>query len=452
MDLQTRRVDLPRIAVSLAYIVLVGCTEEEPRVTPPAPEAHATEAPPAALALPQEVEEARRAEAAREAAQSPRFGAERERCAFGAAMYESAPLEDARMIAIASNEDTGAYVLAIDRGTSVELQRVLSADNTALAGSPRGETTSHRMEELSFEALPGAPSMLFGFEDVGADHFVLLRSQPCIAEGEARQCVDAQAVTFDGRLRRRAGIEGARVVMPNAPHTMRLFATDDRLLLARTHDGVASARVSLDTFLFDDTRPGGIRPSTRHLGEGTTPESALEILGLTGTSSSYAVLYRDGAQEAETSFVVMSTAIDEHAVPELREALTFESIALFMGNLFIIASLEFSAPTWLRFGLDGELVGEPRALPAGEDVPAPFGARRAAHLDDTTPPRIQVRDAAGHETMRAVALPFPVTGADIARMPGGFLIATLEAGRAVVRPLTCTPVEPPASPTPTEGR
>ena len=377
------------------------------------------------------------------AAQTPRFGAERERCAFGAATYESEPLVGARVVAIASDEDTGAYVLAIDQGTTIELQRVLASPD---------DTTSHRAEHLPFEALPGEPSRLVGFEAIGADHFVLLRAQDCIADGQAHRCLDAHAVTFDGRLRRTTGVEGARVVMPNAPRTMRLFATDDRLLFARSHDGVPTARVALDTFLFDDTRPGGIRPSTRLLGEGTTPESALEILGLTGTSSSYAVLYRDGAQEAETSFVVMSTAIDEHAVPELREALTLESMSLFTGNLFVIASLEFSAPTWLRFGLDGELVGEPRMLPAGEDVPAPFGARRTARLDDATPPRIQIRDAAGHETMRAIALPSPVTAADIARMPGGFLVATLEDMRAVVRPLTCTSVEPPASPTPTEGR
>lgn len=441
------------LAASVAGgLMLVACTEDPPRITRPSPrETPAAETRGGPLAPPQEVEEARHAEAARVAAQTPRFGAERERCAFGAATYQSEPLADARFIAIASDEDTGAYVLAIDQGTSVELQRVLTAENSALAGSPGGETTSHRAEHLSFEALPGEPSRLVGFEAIGADHFVLLRAQDCIVDGQAHRCLDAHAVSFDGRLRRTTGVQGARVVMPNAPHTMRLFATDDRLLFARTHDGVPTARVALDTFLFDDTRPGGIRSSTRLLGEGTTPESALEILGLTGTSSSYAVLYRDGAQEADTSFVVMSTAIDEHAVPELREALTLESISLFTGNLFVIASLEFSAPTWLRFGLDGELVGEPRALPAGEDVPAPFGARRTARLDDATPPRIQVRDAAGHETMRAIALASPVTAADIARMPGGFLVATLEETRAVVRPLTCTSVEP-ASPTPTERR
>lgn len=435
------------LAASVAgCLALVACTEETPRTVRPSPRPSEPASGP--LAPPQEVEEAQRAEAARVAAQAPRLGAEREHCALGAATYESEPLEDARFIAIASNEDTGTYVLAIDQGTTIALQRVLA--------SPDDDTTSHRAEQLLFEALPGEPSRLVGLEAVGAgretsERYVLLRAQDCIANDQARRCLDAHAVTFDGRLHRTTGTLGARVVMPNAPHTMRLFATDDRLLFARTHDGVPTERVALDTFLFDETRPGGLRASTRLLGEGTTPESALEILGLTGTSSSYAVLYRDGAQEAETSFVVMSTAIDEHAVPELREALTLESMALFTGNLFVIASLEFSAPTWLRFGLDGELIGEPRALPAGEDVPAPFGARRAARLDDATPPRIQVRDAAGHETMRALALPSPVTAADIARMPGGFLVATLEAGRAVVRPLSCTPVEP-ASPTPTEGR
>jgi hypothetical protein len=434
------------LVVVLALLASACDAEDEAlHVARPSPRPHATQASPhAPLAPPQEVEEARRAEAARAQAETPRFGAEREHCVLGAPRYTSEPMEGASVIAIATGEETERYVLAIERGNTTELIHV------------RDEATS-RVERMPFEALPGEPSSLFAFEAVGPDHFVLLRSQACVAEGETRQCLDAHAVWFDGRLRRTTGAEGARIVMPNQPHTMRLFASDDRLLLARTHDGVSSARVALDTFLFDDTEAGGIRPSTRLLGEGTTPESALEILGVTGTSSSYAVLYRDGAQEAESSFVVMSTAIDEHAIPELREALTIESIALFAGGLNVIASLEFSAPTWLRFGLDGEVVGEPRALAPGEDVPAPFGARRSARLDDATPPRIQVRDAAGHETMRALALPEPVAAADIARIPGGFLIASLEEGRAVVRALSCTPVEAPAAPSeaptaPTEGR
>lgn len=386
--------------------------------------------PHAPLPPPREVEEARAAEAARRDAEAPRFGAERERCTLSAPRYTSEPFEDAHVIAVAANEESGFYVLAVERGATTELIHV------------RDEATGS-IERMTFEALPGEPSSLFAFEAVGADRFVLLRSQACVAEGETRRCLDGQAAWFDGRLRRTTGDEGARIVMPNAPHTKRLFASDDRLLLARTHDGVAQARVALDTFLFDETQAGGLRPSTRLLGEGTTPESALEILGVTGTSSSYAVLFRDGAQEADASFVVMSTAIDEHAIPELREALTIESLALFAGGLNVIASLEFSAPTWLRFGLDGEVVGEPRALAPGEDVPAPFGARRSARLDDATPPRVQVRDAAGHETMRAVALPQAVSAADIARIPGGFLIASLEEGRALVRTLTCTPVEAP---------
>jgi hypothetical protein len=100
-------------------------------------------------------------------------------------------------------------------------------------------------------------------------------------------------------------------------------------------------------------------------------------------------------------------------------------------------AFEFSEPSWLRMGLDGELIGQPRPLPAGDDVPIPFADRRVARLDGHPPRSLEIRDGAGHAIAPAIPIPGAPRSADLARIEGGFLLATLEGDDVHVRRVRC---------------
>jgi hypothetical protein len=233
--------------------------------------------------------------------------------------------------------------------------------------------------------------------------------------------------------------EPIAVPMDGPPTTMRVSATDGRVLVARSHHASAP---QLDTFFVDATS-GALRHAGRALGEGIDLERGpVEILALAATGGSHAVLFRQGAQEASDSSVTLSTGLDEHAVPELREALVIESMAIFAGAIVMVAAFEFSEPSWLRMGFDGEMLGEPRPLPPGEAVPIPFADRRVARIDGEPPRTIEIRDGAGHGTAPLVTLEPGVRSADLARCDGGFLLATFMDDSSVrVAPLRCRVAE-----------
>ncbi len=318
-----------------------------------------------------------------------------------------APTDEAR-IAIASSPDGDVAVVVVDPGgdaREVELFRV----------DPRGAPTLHARLAL------GEPGSLFALRLVAPELGVLLRARPCAREAERGVCLFAWALALEPS----AVVPSSHpevIALEGFPHTMRIAVTNDRILLARGHErGV----LALDTLRLDRRGPSAI-VTTRRLGEGLDPSrGSVEILALAASSSSYAVLSRQGTEETSEAGVTLSTPMDEHVVPELDEALVIESIAIFAGGIDLIAAFEFREPSWLRVGFDGELGSPPRPIPAGEEVPIPFADRRVARLDPLRPGSVEIRDGAGHETAPTVALEDDLRMADVARVEGGFLVASL---------------------------
>ena len=415
----------PAGRLACALVVLLGACGTEGGATasegPPRPERgepSSERAPPRAREAPDETSPS---------GGRPRLGMERERCEIDSGQ-RSAPTEtivrgaDARL-AIAAHRDRRSAVVAIEVGELHDAVELWWAD-------AESDTVSHGTFLRDLE-----PASLFALEMTGPDTAVLLRSRPCEHEGHARECLDARAIRVD---RREAGARvSAPVTVPmdGPPTTMRVSATDGRVHLARSHHASAP---QLDTFFVDDAT-GALRHSGRVLGEGIDLERGpVEILALATTGGSYAVLFRQGAQEASDSSVTLSTGLDEHAVPELREALVIESMAIFAGAIVMVAAFEFSEPSWLRMGFDGEMLGEPRPLPPGEPVPIPFADRRVARVDGEPPHTIEIRDGAGHGTAPLVTLEAGVRAADLARFDGGFLLATFMDDASVrIAPLRC---------------
>ncbi|MBX7197646.1 MAG: hypothetical protein K1X94_36710, partial [Sandaracinaceae bacterium] len=344
----------------------------------------------------------------------PRLGTARERCELGEARVIAPTVPPGRtleaQVAIAADREERSALVAIDGTEARDAVELWWPD-------AESETVSHGGWLRELEA-----GSLFALEKTGPDDALLVRTSACIEAGHAAQCLFARAIHVDRAHDRIESSEPARVAMAGPPTTMRIATSEGRVLVARSHH---AAPPVLDTFDVD-AATHALRHRERALGEGLDLERGpVEILALTTTGGSYAVLFRQGAQEASDSSVTLSTGLDEHAVPELREALVIDSMAIFTGAIVMIAAFEFAEPSWLRMGFDGELIGEPRPLPAGEDVPLPFTDRRVARVDGTPPRTIEIRDGAGHATAPLVALGPEVRMADLARFDGGFLLATL---------------------------
>ncbi len=342
----------------------------------------------------------------------PRLGTTRERCTLEGDRLLAPTVPPGRTasgaVAIAADGDASSTLVAIDAS---------EARDEVELWWPHGESSSSGTFLRDLEE-----GSLFALEMTRPDAALLVRTSACVHEGHAAQCLYARTIRFDEQRTEARVSPPVVVAMPSAPSTLRVNATDGRVLVARSHVGAAPA---LDGFYVEDTaRPP--RHLGRVLGEGLDLDRGpVEILALASTDGLHAVLFRQGAQEASDSTVTLSTGLDEHAVPELREALVIESVAIFTGSLSMIAAFEFSEPSWLRMGMDGEMIGEPRPLAAGEDVPIPFSDRRVARLDGSPPRTIEIRDGAGHGTAPLVPLAADVRMADLARFDGGFLVATL---------------------------
>ena len=366
----------------------------------------------------------------------PRLGTTRERCALEGARRLAPTVPPGRVasgaVAIAADGDAETALVAIDAS---------EARDEVELWWPHGETSSSGTFLRDLEE-----GSLFALEMTRPDAALLVRANACVHEGHVGHCLYARTIRFDDERTEASVSEPVVVPMPSAPSTLRVNATDGRVLLARSHVGAPPA---LDFFYVEDgTRPPRHRAGV--LGEGLDLERGpVEILALASTDGLHAVLFRQGAQEASDSSVTLSTGLDEHAVPELREALVIESVAIFTGAISMIAAFEFSEPSWLRMGMDGEMIGEPRPLAAGEDVPIPFSDRRVARLDGSPPRTIEIRDGAGHGTAPLVPLAGDVRQADLARFDGGFLVATLNDDTNVhVSTLRCRE----AAPAPTSAR
>ncbi len=328
-------------------------------------------------------------------------------------------------VAVAAFREESSALVAIDGGGVVELSW----------GDSASATISHGMFVRELEE-----GSLFALEMTGPDTAVLVRTGACEREGRSAQCLYARGVWLDRDGDASVVSQPAVVAMPASPATMRIAATEGRLLLARSHVGAGPA---LDTFYVEDAGHT-VRASSRALGDGLDLDRGpVEILALAATGGSFAALWRHGAQEADDSAVMLTTGLDEHAVGELQEALVVESMTIFAGAIVMIAAFEFREPSWLRMGFDGERIGEVRPLPAGEEVPIPFADRRVARMDGAPPRTVEIRDGAGHATAPTVRLPDGARAADLARFDGGFLVATLEGEDVRLGTLRCRSTAPP---------
>jgi hypothetical protein len=400
-------------AAAIALVAACGDEERGPREVPgeraPTVEAPREPATPMPTGAPAPTE--------------PRRGMAREVCTLeaGARLAPTVPpgRPEGTRVAIAASSGELTSLVAIDGGGTVELTWP----------DPRSPTMRRGLFLNELEE--GA---LFALEMVGEDVALLVRAGACVDEGRSAQCLYARAVFLDRGGEGTVVSPPARVAMPSAPSTLRVSATEDRVLVARSHVGAAPA---LDTFLVDGPSHT-VRASTRPLGEGLDLERGpVEILALATSGGSFAALWRQGAQEADDSAVHLTTGLDEHAVPELQEALVVESMTLFAGAIVMIVAFEFSEPSWLRLGFDGELRGEPRPLAAGEAVPIPFSDRRVARLDGEPPRSVEIRDGAGHASAPPVSIPPGARAADLARFDGGFLLAALEGQDVRLATIRC---------------
>lgn len=405
-----------------------GCGDDEPLRTPSsAPAPHEEPAPETTTASEVADEPDPALAPTTPSPTMPRLGTARERCELETQRTIAPTAPPGRPagtgVAIAAHRDDATSLVVVDGSEARDTVELGWPD-------PRLESVQHGQFVRGLEA-----ASLFALEMTGPDAAVLVRTADCVASERAARCLYVRGIRLD-----RSGDEApevtdpAVIAMPSAPSSMRIVATDGRVLLARSHVGAAPA---LDVLAFA-AEEGALRVTSRALGEGLDLDRGpVEILAAAATAGSHAIVFRQGAQEADDSAVTLATSLDEHAVPELQEALVIESIALFTGAVVMVAAFEFSEPSWLRFGMDGELLGEPRRLPAGEAVPIPFSDRRVARVDGVPPRTLEIRDGAGHGTAPLVTLPEGTRAADLARFDGGFLVATLEGDDVRVSALRC---------------
>jgi len=416
------------IALLVASGLAVGCGEDAPAETQPAVAevSETATAPEPERGEPTPVEPSEPSDDPHAAQRTPRLGTSRERCTLEPSRTVQATVPpgrpDGTRVAVAAYRDLASSLVVIDGSEGHDTVELSWPD-------PQREGVQHGHFLRGLES-----ASLFALEMTGPDDAVLARAAECVVRERASRCLHVRGIHLD-RSGTHAPVvtEPSVIAMPSLPSTMRVVATDGRVLVARSHAGAPPA---LDVIAFD-AEHRTLSVTGRPLGEGIDLDGGpVEILAATATAGSHAVVFRQGAQEADDSTVTLATSLDEHAVPELQEALVIESIALFTGAVVMVAAFEFSEPSWLRFGMDGEMLGEPRPLPAGEAVPIPFGDRRVARIDGPPPRSIEIRDAAGHATAPTVLLE-GARAADVARFDGGFLLASLEGQDVHVSTLRC---------------
>lgn len=263
-------------------------------------------------------------------------------------------------------------------------------------------------------AISGADE-IFGIEALDRDRFVAITHGRCPREIASTRCMVAVLLGPDGRP-----IGALEPIGLGGPlRTVRVAASGEAVYLARSQ---ALGAPELDTIRASDE---GLEARTLGLGEGIDlSDTRTEILGLSVTGGSWAVLWRHGAAEDASSGVVLSTPIDEHEVASLHEALVLESFQWYAGALSMIAAFEFARPRFVRIGADGDLRGEPRELAIDAPLPAPFASRQVgAILGLGASARLEIRDGAGQ---RIAIVPFGAentVAADVARRPDAFLLA-----------------------------
>lgn len=338
----------------------------------------------------------------------PRRGRERETCAF---------VGEPRVVSALTAAPTS---VAVAQAGGTEWFLVDDEDSTSMFAQPSSGRTERlrrpRRADRTLFALEAFPSD----EDdpTSVDRALVVTLGPCSERGPVDGCLFAESVVIaPGTL---ATSEEVRITIGARPRTMRSARTGDSFYLARNegrvHPVLERMRVPGD----------GRNVVLTHTVLGQTiaedDDAPLEILGVTATGGGHAVLFRKGAAEGGESSVTLSTQLDEHQVGALAEALVVESLEWLAGDLVLIAAFEFSRPVFLRMTATGELLGEPRPLAAGDDVPRPFASRRVARLEGP-PFRLEIRDGAGHATAPLFALPEDATSADVDHEGDDFLVA-----------------------------
>jgi hypothetical protein len=262
---------------------------------------------------------------------------------------------------------------------------------------------------------------LIGLESLGAGEHLALALGPC-GDGLTATCLHA---------RRLGRSEGMELPQPAPLRTVRVAASDGLVHLARSYRG---APPTLDRF---GLREGALHHDALRIGDGVLPDEPVEMLGLSADGAAYALVYRHGATEDVESGVVLATQLDEHHVELLHDALVIESMSWVGSSIAVLAAFEFARPAYLRLGADGEVRSAPRELPFGAPLPEPFAGRFIARVRGAPGAlSLEVRSAAGDR----IGAPIPLDGAraaDLAREPGGFLVAWLDDGAVVVAHLRC---------------
>jgi len=262
---------------------------------------------------------------------------------------------------------------------------------------------------------------LIGLESLGAGEHLALALGPC-GDGLTATCLHA---------RRLGRSEGMELPQPAPLRTVRVAASDGLVHLARSYRG---APPTLDRF---GLREGALHHDALRIGDGVLPDEPVEMLALSADGAAYALVYRHGATEDVESGVVLATQLDEHHVELLHDALVIESMSWVGSSIAVLAAFEFARPAYLRLGADGEVRSAPRELPFGAPLPEPFAGRFIARVRGAPGAlSLEVRSAAGDR----IGAPIPLDGAraaDLAREPGGFLVAWLDDGAVVVAHLRC---------------
>ena len=262
---------------------------------------------------------------------------------------------------------------------------------------------------------------LIGLESLGADEHLALTLGPC-DDGVTATCLHAHRVGREG---------GIELPQPAPLRTLRVAASDGLVYLARSHRG---APPTLDRF---GLRDGALHHDVLRIGDGVLPDEPVEMLALSADGAAYALVYRHGATEDAESGVVLATQLDEHHVELLHDALVIESMTWVGSSIALLAAFEFARPAYLRLGPDGEVRSAPRELPFGAPVPEPFAGRSVARVRGSPGAlAIEVRSAAGDRFGAPIELD-GARAADLAREPGGFLVAWLDGASVFVTHLRC---------------
>lgn len=353
------------------------------------------------------------------------------RAGTGAAGTGAAPCSVSEESAIAEGL-TAPHAIAIATSDTATMIVVDRDPGTLLAYGSRVATGARGI------AIPVAGAgELFGIEALDGDRFVVITHARCPEEIASTRCLMAVLIGSDGRP-----IGAPLPIGLGGPlRTVRVVAAGDAVYVARSQ---ALGAPELDAIRAGDA---GLDARTLRLGDGfELREESTEILGVAVTGGSWAVLWRHGATEDARSGVVLSTQLDEHEVEALHDALVLESFQWYAGALSMIAAFEFARPRFVRMGADGEVRGEPRDLPVGQPLPAPFVSRqKAVILGSGEAASLEIRDGAGE---RVAEVPFGARGvlfADVARREGGFALAiarrapdAAESGVSIVtREVTC---------------